>query len=176
MVPATRAPRAEATVSRPDPDIRRVEQSPLSRTVILTRPQYPPRHRVERKERSPLSVPITEQPSVTMSILVAALPGDSVPNWFAPMMDKMLTMFASQHPPTKTPAVTVQSPVAVSPPDNPTLPTLPENASKDRLSARQNIRITPDTEMELSEEDTSKPDEEPVVTRVGTAAPQEKTL
>ena len=113
-----------------------------------------------------MSVPITEQPSVARSTPVAAPPGDPVPNWFAPMMDKMLTMFASQRPPTKTPAVTVQSPVAVSPPDNPTSPTLPEDASKDRLNTRQNIRITPGAEMELSEEEHPyKQDEEPVVTR-----------
>ena len=73
-------------------------------------------------------------------------------------------MFASQHPPPTTPTVTVQSPVALSPPDNPTSPTLPEDASQDRL--HRNIRITPDAEMELSEEEEPpKQDEEPVVTR-----------
>ena len=164
--PATHAPRAEATISMLDQDVRRVEQSPLSRTVILAQPLDPPHQRVQRKVRSPVSIPITEQPAVVRSTPVAAPPGDSVPNWFAPMMDKMLMMFASQHPPTKTPAATVQSPVAVSLPDNPTSPTLPEDASKDRLSTSQNIHITPDAEMELSEEeDPSKQDEELVVTR-----------
>ena len=75
-------------------------------------------------------------------------------------MDKMLTMFVSQRqPPAETPAVTVQSPVAVSPQDDPTSPMLPEDASKDRLSSRQNIRITPDAAMRQSDEEgTLKPD------------------
>ena len=126
--PTTHDPRAEATVSRADQDVRRVEQSPPSHTVTLSQPQDPPCQRVQRKEWSPVSVTLT---------------GDPVPSWLTPIMDRMLTMFASQHPPTTTPAATVQSPVAVSPPDNPTSPTIPGEASKDRLSTRQNIRITP---------------------------------
>ena len=155
--PTTRAPRAEATVSRPE-GVRRVEESPLRRTVILTQ-QDTPHQRVQKKQQTPVS----EQP-VTRGTPVQeiASPGDQVPTWFAPVFDRMMTMFASQHPPTTTPTVTVQSPVA--PLDNPTSPTLPEDASRVRL--RQNIRITPDTEMELSEEEEPpKHDEEPVVTR-----------
>ena len=157
--PTTRAPRAETTVSRP-PDVRRVEESPLRRTVVLTQ-QDTPRQRVQTKQQTP----VPEQP-VTQGTPVQeiASPGDQVPAWFAPVFDRMMTMFASQHPPTTTPTVTVQSPVAVSPPDNPTSPTLPEDASQDRL--RRNIRITPDAEMELSEEEEPpKQDEVPVVTR-----------
>ena len=83
-------------------------------------------------------------------------------------------MFAShRQPPAETPAVTVQSPVAVSPPDDPTLPTLPEDASKDRPSSRQNIRITPDAEMDQSDEEgTLKPNEKPVVTRLEQLPPR----
>ena len=105
--PATRAPRAEATVPWPDSDIRKVKEFPLVRKVVLAQQQDPTSHRVERKERSSVPVSVTEQPSVSRSI-----PDDSVPNWFAPMMDKMLTMFASPRPPTETPTVTVEFPVA----------------------------------------------------------------
>ena len=42
---------------------------------------------------------------------------------------------------------------------------------------RQNIRITPDAEIELSEEeDTSKPDEEPVVTRSEQPPPRDSVM